>query len=111
MDHLRGAHDVPWEVKSACLEKFLPPWTVPRKVWSDALSAQHSGISTDVLLFSDIHLSLVHHYRIHKRGLPHRFPEELLIAAVHAVAVAGGPAASWCRQTLPALSRCVRVIL
>ena len=56
---------------SACLEKFLPPWTVSRKVWSDALSAQHSGISTDVLLFSDIHMSLVHHYRIHKRGLPH----------------------------------------
>ena len=69
MDHLRGG--VPWEVKSACLEKFLPPWTVSRKVWSDALSAQHSGISMDVLLFSDIHLSLVHHYRIHKRGLPH----------------------------------------
>ena len=71
MDHLRGSHNVPWEVKSASLEKFLPPWTVSRKVWSDALSAQHSGISTDVLLFSDIHMSLVHHYRVHKGGLPH----------------------------------------
>ena len=71
MDHLRGSHNVPWEVKLASLEKFLPPWTVSRKVWSDALPAQHSGISTDVLLFSDIHLSLVHHYRVHKRGLPH----------------------------------------
>ena len=71
MDHLRGAHDVPWEVKSSSLEKYLLPWTVTRQVWSDSLSAQHSGISTDVLLFSDIHLSLVHHYRIHKRGLPH----------------------------------------
>ena len=71
MDHLLGSHNVPWEVKSASLEKFLPPWTVSRKVWSDALSAQHSGISTDVLLFSDIHLWLVHHYIIHKRGLPH----------------------------------------
>ena len=50
MDHIRGVHDVPW---------------------SDSLTAQHSGISTDVLLFSDIHLSLVHHNRIHKRGLPH----------------------------------------
>ena len=66
-----GYHNVPWEVKSASLEKFLPPWMVSRKVWSDALSAQHSGISMDVLLFSDIHLSLVHHYRVHKRGLPH----------------------------------------
>ena len=71
MDHLRGAHNVPLEVKSACLDKFLPPWTVSRKLWSDSLPAQHSGISTDVLLFSDIHLSLVHHYMIHKRGLPH----------------------------------------
>ena len=68
MDHICGAHDVPWEIKSASLEKYLPPWTVTRQVWSDSLAAQHSGISTDVLLFSDIHLSLVHHY---KRGLPH----------------------------------------
>ena len=71
MDHVRGAHDVPWEVKSASLEHFLPPWTVRRQVWTDSLEPQHSGISTDILLFSDIHLSLVHHYRIHKRGLPH----------------------------------------
>ena len=71
MDHLCGAHDVPWEVKSTSLEKYIPPWTVTRQVWSDSLSAQHSGISTDVLLFSDIHLSLVHHYRIHKRGITH----------------------------------------
>ena len=60
MDHLRGSHNVPWEVKSASLEKCIPPWTVSKNVWSEALSAQHSGISTDVLLFSDIHLSLVH---------------------------------------------------
>ena len=66
MDHIRGAHNVPWEIKSASLEKYLPLWTVTRKVWSDWLTAQHSGISTDVLLFSEIHLSLVHHYRIHK---------------------------------------------
>ena len=71
MDHIRGAHDVPWEIKSASLEKYLPPWTVIRKVWSDSLSSQHSGISTDVLLFSGIGLSLVHHYRVHKRGLRH----------------------------------------
>ena len=66
MDHIRGVHDVLWEIKSASLEQYLPPWTVTRKVWSDSLTAQHSGVSTDVLLFSDIHLSLVHNYRIHK---------------------------------------------
>ena len=71
MDHVRGAHDVPWVVKSASIEQFVPPWTVRRQVWSDSLKAGHSGILTDVLLFSDINLSLVHHYRIHMRGLPH----------------------------------------
>ena len=39
MDHIRGAHDVPWEIKSASLEKYLPSWTVTRKVWSDSLAA------------------------------------------------------------------------
>ena len=29
------------------------------------------GISNDILLFSDIGLSLVHHYRVHKKGVPH----------------------------------------
>ena len=72
MDHVRGgAHNMPWDVKSASLEKFVPPWTVQRQVWSDSLTANHSRISTDVLLLSDIHLSLTHHYRVHKCGLPH----------------------------------------
>ena len=61
----------PWFVKSASIEQFVPPWTVRCQVWSDSLKQSHSGISTDVLLFSDINLSLVHHYRIHKRGLSH----------------------------------------
>ena len=71
MDHVRGANDVPWVVKSASMEQFVPPLTVRRQVWSDSLKQSHSGISTDVLLFSDINLSLVHHYRVHKRGLLH----------------------------------------
>ena len=66
-----GAHNVPGEIKSASLEKYLLSWTVTRQVWTDSLTPCHSGISTDVLLFSDIGLSLVHHYRVHKRGLPH----------------------------------------
>ena len=71
MDHVRRAHDVPWDVKSASLEKFVPPWTVRRQVWTDSLKPCHSGVSTDVLLFSEVNESLVHHYRVHKRGLPH----------------------------------------
>ena len=71
MDHVRGAHDVPWDVKSASLEQFFSPWTVRCQVWSDSLKQQHSGVSTEILLFSDVNLSLIHHYRIHKHGLPH----------------------------------------
>ena len=71
MDHVRGAHDVPWDDKSASIEKLVPPCTVRRQVWSDSLEQRYSGISTDILLFGDINLPLVHHYRIHKRGLPH----------------------------------------
>ena len=47
------------------------PWTVRRQIWADALKPCHSGVSTDVLLFSEINLSLVHHYRVFWRRLPH----------------------------------------
>ena len=70
MDHVRGAHDVPLDIKSASLEKFFPPRTVRRHIWADALKPCYSGVSTDVLLFSEIQLSLVHHYRVFRRGLP-----------------------------------------
>ena len=63
-----GAHDVPWNIKSASLEKFFPPWMVQRQIWTDALKPCHSGVSTDVLLFSDINLSLAHHYSLQARA-------------------------------------------
>ena len=53
------------------MEQFVPPWTVHRQVWSDSLKAAHSGVSTDILLFRDLNLSLTHHYRVHKRGFSH----------------------------------------
>ena len=48
---------------------FFLPWTVRHQIWADALKPCHSGVSTDVLLFSN--LSLVHHYRVFQKGLPH----------------------------------------
>ena len=42
-----------------------------RKVYMESLTYRHSGISNDILLFSDIGLSLAHHYRVHKKGVPH----------------------------------------
>ena len=32
---------------------------------------EHSGISTDILLFSELGLSLTQHYRVYRGGLPH----------------------------------------
>ena len=71
MDHVRGAHNVLPDIKSASLDRFFPPWTVRRQIWADGLNKPcHSGVSTEVLLFSEIHLSLVHHYQVFQRGLP-----------------------------------------
>ena len=98
-----GAHDVPWDAKSASLETFVPPWTVWRQVWSDSLVGNNSGISTDVLLFSDINLSLTHHYRVHKRGLPHiAFRKNYLTHLRVSVSQAVGQ--SRCDMTSPAAS-------
>ena len=71
MDHVRYAHRVPEELQSITLETLIPPWTVTRKVYMESLTSCHSGISNDILLFSDIGLSLAHHYRVHKKGVPH----------------------------------------
>ena len=51
----------------------------------DLLAANHSRISTDVLLFNDIHLSLTHHYRVHKRGLPHIAFMKTYLTRLHAL--------------------------
>ena len=71
---VRGAHDDnlgPEVIQVSMDDVCLHRWTVRPQVWSDSLAANHSGISTDVLLFSNIHISLTHHYRVHKRGLLH----------------------------------------
>ena len=71
LEHLRSGHDTPWISKTACIEKYAPPWTVRRDLWTDSLRAEHSGISTDILLFSELGLSLTQHYRVYRGGLPH----------------------------------------
>ena len=68
MDHIRDGHNVPGEIS---LEMLFPPWTVTRQLYAESLTAQHSGILNDVLLFSEVGLPLVHHYRMHRIGRPH----------------------------------------
>ena len=60
-------------------------------MWTDSLAANHSGISSDILLFSDIHLSLTHHYRVHKCGLSHiAFRKDYLARLRNSVTRAAG---------------------
>ena len=73
LEHVRSGHDAPWVEKTASIEKYAPPppWTVRRQLWIDLLRIEHSGISTDMLLFSEVGMPLTQHYRVYKGGLPH----------------------------------------
>ena len=72
MDHVRGAHIIsPYFLRTSGMGTFFMAWTVQREIWPDALKPCYSGISTHVLLFSEMSLTLVHHYRVFRRGLPH----------------------------------------
>ena len=44
---------------------------------------EHSGISTDILLFSELGLSLTQHYRVYRGGLPHAVFSMDYIARLH----------------------------
>ena len=71
LEHVRSGHDAPWVERTASVEQYAPPWTVHRQLWLDSLRVEHSGISTDMLLFSEVGLALTQHYRVYKGGLPH----------------------------------------
>ena len=61
--HLRPAHAVPHIMRAANLGKWFPPWTVSWEMWHEALLPQVSGVSTDILLFSERGIPLAHHYQ------------------------------------------------
>ena len=65
MDHLRQAHAVPATVKAANLGIWFPPWTVSRL---EALKPHISGVSMDVLLFSERGAPLIHHHCVFGGG-------------------------------------------
>ena len=66
LEHIRNGHDVPWISKTVCIEKYAPPWTVCRELWS------RCGWNIQVFqLFSELVLSLTQHYRVYRGGLPH----------------------------------------
>ena len=71
MDHLRLEHAVLAAVKTVNLGRWFPPWTVRRQTWNDALKPSNLGISTDMLLFSELGHALVHHYGVFQKGTSH----------------------------------------
>ena len=71
MDHIQEGHNVPGEISKVSLEMLFPLWTVTSQLYAEYLTAQHSGILNDILLFSEVGFSLVHHYRVHRVGWPH----------------------------------------
>ena len=103
MDHIRDAHNVPEEIWKVSLEMLFPPWTVTCQVYAESVTSRHSGISNDVLLFSEVGSSLVHHYRVHKRGLQHAAFRGKYLEQPHALlplntvlSTAGGPSDAAC---------------
>ena len=76
LEHLRNGHDVAWISKTASINKYAPPWTVRRALWTESLRVEHSGISTDILLFSELGLSrdsgLFCHHRDIRKGSQRR---------------------------------------
>ena len=54
-----------------CFAQYFPQWTVRREIWTDALRPCNSGISTDVLLFSELGHDLHHHYLVFQGASPH----------------------------------------
>ena len=70
-DPYTGGSQCARETKRASLQKLFPPWTVTQEQYAESLSTQCSGISNDILLFSEVGLTLVHHYRVHSVSRPH----------------------------------------
>ena len=69
VDHIRQKHSLPSSVKF--LGRWFPLWQVTRAAWRKALKPQVSGVSTDVLLFSESGSSLVHHCRVFGQSAAH----------------------------------------
>ena len=112
MDHILEGHNVPGEIRKVSLEMLFPPWTVTRQLYAESLTAQHSGISNNILLFSEMGFSLVHHYRVYRVGRPHamfrgKYLTQLraLLPANTIVPTAGGPSGPACSPVPPTAGR------
>ena len=70
--HLYEKHGGSQYVAMNNLEKFFPPWTVPRDFWLTALRLDVSGVAVDARLFHNSGCRLVHKYRVYGDPFPYR---------------------------------------
>ena len=96
--HLRQAHAVPHTVRAANLWKWFPPWTVSREMWREALQPHVSGVSTDIVLFSERGAPLIDHYRVFGRGSAHNSLRGSYMIKLPVFAAQAQPAAHWARR-------------
>ena len=104
VDHMRLSHAVLATVKASNLGKWFPLWMVSRETWRDALNPHVSGVSTDVLLFSENGASLIHHYRVFGRGGAPASLRGKYMPKLRAFTVQAEAEARWARNRDPARS-------
>ena len=71
-------------------------WTVSREMWREALQPHVSGVSTDILLFSERGAPLIHHYRVFGGGSAHNSLRRNYIIRLRAFVAEA--AAHWVRR-------------
>ena len=98
VSHLCQAHAVPHTMRMANLGKWFPPWTVSRKIWRDVLQPHVSGVSTDILLFSERGAPLIHHYRVFGGGGAHNSLHGNYMIKLRVFAALSEAAAHWARH-------------
>ena len=85
-------------MRAANLGKWLPLWTVSREMWHEALQPHVSGVSTDILLFSERGAPLIHHYRMFGGGSVHNSLGGNYMIKLRPFAAQAEAAARWARR-------------
>ena len=96
--HLCQEHVVPHTVRAANSEKWFPPWTVSREMRREALQAHVSGVSTDILLFSERGAPLIYHYHVFGGGSADNSLRGNYMIKLRAIKAQAEAAARWVRH-------------
>ena len=79
----------------ANLGHWFPPWTMTRAVWHKALKPIVSGVSTDVMLFSEHGSPLIYHYQVLGRSEAHTSLRGTFVTKLRVFTVRADDEAKW----------------